>query len=56
MAREAQCVASVQSSDAGALTGPEQLLRRADYFGKLIDGWPELLLQVADAEVDQQIS
>jgi hypothetical protein len=35
-------------------TCSEQLLRRVDYFGKLIDGRPELLLQVADADFDQQ--
>jgi hypothetical protein len=33
------------------LTRSEQLLRRVDYFGKLIDGRPELLLQVADADL-----
>lgn len=38
-----------EDGDREDLGSAQELLRRGDDFGELMDGWAELLLQVADA-------
>lgn len=37
-----------EDGDREDLRSAQELLRRRDDFGELVDGWPEFLLQVAD--------
>lgn len=42
-----------EDGDREDLRGAQELLRRRDDFGELVDGWAEFLLQVADTFVSR---